>query len=266
MTMADRLEDISLTIKRTKRSVAFILLGAAFFLFGEVHAFQKNTIDSLAFSVPDKTGQLILVTSSGWENSAGRLQRFEKHEGGWKKVGSEVTVALGKNGMAWGRGLHQVGSSPEKKEGDAKAPAGVFSLGTLWGYTNESPSVNGYPYRQATSRDYFVDDVKSADYNTWVSIPASQENNPKVLWGSVEKMKRSDHLYEYGIVINHNMGPAEKGKGSAIFFHVWRTPGAATLGCTAMSKENLLELMRWLDNTKNPLLIQVPRVELVNLK
>jgi L,D-peptidoglycan transpeptidase YkuD (ErfK/YbiS/YcfS/YnhG family) len=109
------------------------------------------------------------------------------------------------------------------------------------------------------------DDVNSKDYNTWVSISADKENNPKAFWGSVEKMKRGDHLYEYGIIINHNSNPAEKGKGSAIFFHVWRTPGAPTLGCTSMSKENLLQLMAWLDPKKEPLLVQAPVSELSGL-
>ena len=34
---------------------------------------------------------------------------------------------------------------------------------------------------------------------------------------------------------------------SAIFLHVWKEPGAPTCGCTAMAREDLLELLRWLD-------------------
>ena len=75
-------------------------------------------------------------------------------------------------------------------------------------------------------------------------------------------MKRNDGLYEYGIVINHNTSPIIAGNGSAIFFHIWRSATSPTLGCTSMSKENLLVLMRWLDKGKHPLLIQVPEAEL----
>jgi L,D-peptidoglycan transpeptidase YkuD (ErfK/YbiS/YcfS/YnhG family) len=229
-------------------------------------AFQSTAVDSLkAFSIPEKTNQLIVVTAKDWTTTQARLQRYEKVAGQWKKVGSGVIVALGKNGLAWGKGLHKNESGPGKKEGDSEAPAGVFSLGSMFGYGSESPSKFGYSYRQATPRDYFVDDVNSKDYNTWVSISADKENNPKAFWGSVEKMKRGDHLYEYGIIINHNSNPAEKGKGSAIFFHVWRTPGAPTLGCTSMSKENLLQLMAWLDPKKEPLLVQAPVSELSGL-
>lgn len=223
------------------------------------NAFQSVTPDSItSFAIPEKTRQLMVVTAKDWVTTQGQLQRYEKVENTWKKIGPGVTVALGKNGLAWGRGLHKNNGSPEKREGDSEAPAGVFSLGTMFGYGSESPSKFRYPYRQSTVRDYFVDDVSSADYNKWVSIAADKENTPKAYWGSVEKMKRGDHLYEYGILINHNSDPIEKGKGSAIFFHVWRNPGAPTLGCTSMSKENLLQLMSWLDPVKEPLLIQVP--------
>lgn len=71
-------------------------------------------------------------------------------------------------------------------------------------------------------------------------------------------MKRADHLYELGLVVQHNMQPAVAGKGSAIFFHIWRTEGSPTLGCSAMSKQALTDIMIWLDPEKAPLLIQMP--------
>lgn len=264
--MAGSIYCVAGRISQVRPLISILFLIAACVFNQEVAAFQKTPIDSIAFSLPAKTEQIILVTSRDWQTTAGELQRYQREDGRWKKVGAVIPVSLGKNGLAWGRGLHQNITAPEKREGDAKAPAGIFSLGTMWGYAIESPSKKGYPYRQATTRDYFVDDVSSIDYNTWVSIPTDKENNPKAKWSSVEKMKRGDHLYEYGIVINHNSAPVQKGKGSAIFFHVWRTPGAATLGCTAMAKDNLLDIMRWLDPTKNPLLIQIPRFELLRLR
>jgi L,D-peptidoglycan transpeptidase YkuD (ErfK/YbiS/YcfS/YnhG family) len=78
-------------------------------------------------------------------------------------------------------------------------------------------------------------------------------------------MKRRDHLYELGLVVKHNMEPAIAGKGSAIFLHVWRSPGAPTLGCTAMNKQELIRLLTWLDPAKQPLFIQAPEGELERL-
>jgi L,D-peptidoglycan transpeptidase YkuD (ErfK/YbiS/YcfS/YnhG family) len=245
--------------EKTKKFVSLVVLIVAVTWRTDTAAFQLTAIDSLtSFTIPEKTTQLIIVTAKDWVTTQGKLQRYEKTGDQWKRVGTVVPVALGKNGLAWGTGLHMNDSGSGKKEGDSEAPAGVFTLGTMFGYGSESPSKSGFRYRQATVRDYWVDDINSKDYNLWVTIPPEKENNPKALWGSVEKMKRGDHLYEHGIVINHNSTPVEKGKGSAIFFHVWRNPGAPTLGCTSMSKENLLQMMGWLDPKKEPLVIQVP--------
>lgn len=104
-----------------------------------------------------------------------------------------------------------------------------------------------------------MDASSAADYNSWVRIPAAQENEPKNYWASVERMKRRDHLYELGLIVKHNTEPAVAGKGSAIFLHLWRSPGAPTLGCTAMDKQELIRLLTWLDPAKHPLLVQASK-------
>ncbi len=171
---------------------------------------------------------------------------------------------MGRNGLKWGRGLHRAGRIPEKKEGDACAPAGIFEFDFAFGYGNKPDGVL-LDYKKSTSRDYFVDDVKSNDYNSWQSIPVDQINDPKKRWLSFERMKRSDHLYELGLVVKHNQSPAVSGKGSAIFFHVQRSSNSPTLGCTAMNKDDLLKIMKWLNPDKKPLLVQVPMSELDDL-
>lgn len=178
----------------------------------------------------------------------------------------QLVVVPGKNGMGWGRGLHApVPAGPEKAEGDGKAPAGIFEFGEAFGYGTDPPVNLKLPYRQSTARDYWIDATASPAYNTWVSIPEDKENIPEKYWNSFERMKRRDHLYELGLVIKHNMEPAVPGKGSAIFMHIWRSPGAPTLGCTAMSKEDLVALLSWLDPEKHPLLIQAPKQEIDQL-
>lgn len=210
--------------------------------------------------IPDRHKQLILVSSESWDAQTGILQRYDKKEEKWVKVGKSLEVSLGKNGMGWGRGLHNlVEDDPQKVEGDGKSPAGIFKFGVAFGYDNIAPVGSKIPYRPATSRDYWVDAVNSPDYNTWVTIAEDKLNNPKSMWHSFERMKRVDHLYELGLVVEHNMAPVEKGKGSAIFMHVCRRPGAPTSGCTAMNKKDLEELLTWLDPANEPLLVQIPK-------
>ena len=88
---------------------------------------------------------------------------------------------------------------------------------------------------------------------------------PEQLWNSWEEMKRTDHLYELGAVVEHNAAPVVKGRGSAIFLHVWEAKGVPTAGCTAMAKNDLAALIRWLKPVKNPCLIQAPVDELERL-
>jgi len=212
--------------------------------------------------IPVATDQVVLVVTDGWDPSRGWLQRWQRRpDAGWRSVGPGHQVSIGRSGLGWGLGLHQDGEGPRKHEGDGRSPAGLFRLGHAFGYAPSAPDGVRLAYRSADERDYFVDDVDSADYNRWRRIPEGQPNDPKARWQSCERMRRDDHVYEFGIVVEHN-DACVPGRGSAIFVHVWQQPGATTSGCTAMSREDLLELLRWLDPDAQPLLLQVPESEL----
>jgi L,D-peptidoglycan transpeptidase YkuD (ErfK/YbiS/YcfS/YnhG family) len=68
-------------------------------------------------------------------------------------------------------------------------------------------------------------------------------------------MRREDDLYKYGIVVEYNTNPVIKGYGSAIFFHLWKGGGKPTEGCIALSEENLIRIIRWLDPAAKPLVV-----------
>jgi L,D-peptidoglycan transpeptidase YkuD (ErfK/YbiS/YcfS/YnhG family) len=72
--------------------------------------------------------------------------------------------------------------------------------------------------------------------------------------------------YEFGIVVGHNMNPVRSGAGSCIFLHIWGGSLDPTSGCTAMSRENLLDIIYWLDSEKFPLLIQLTKNAYYKLK
>jgi L,D-peptidoglycan transpeptidase YkuD (ErfK/YbiS/YcfS/YnhG family) len=189
---------------------------------------------------------------------------FSNVSGVWVQCTNEIAVVLG-HGLAWGRGLHSNSRpGPQKREGDKRSPAGIFALGPAFGYAKNPPAHCRLPYRTITQQDYFVDDPLAKEYNQWIKL--RRDVNPPQLWSSAEKMLRSDGLYELGIIIDQNIDPIVKGRGSAIFFHVWRNASTPTVGCTAMAKTNLLNLMRWLDPSEKPLLIQAPVAEVSELR
>ncbi|GAB4140290.1 MAG: L,D-transpeptidase family protein [Planctomycetota bacterium] len=207
--------------------------------------------------IPLEVGQVLISTTRGWSSADASLRRFERTPAGWRQVGRAIPATVGRHGLGWGIGLHSIpGGGPRKREGDGKAPAGIFRLGPAFGYSRSRPDGCALPYRVATERDYFVDDPSSPDYNRWKTIAPREPNDPGRRWRSFERMRRDDGLYEFGITVEHNMPDAEPASGSAIFLHVWSGPGRPTAGCTAMAREDLLDLLRWL--RPGAWLVQVP--------
>lgn len=164
----------------------------------------------------------------------------------WHCVDS-FDVVLGRNGLAPGNDM--VG---RKIEGDGNAPEGVFTLSRVFSY---HPLTDlKMPFEQVDTNDLCVDDLASVHYNTLIDDDTIAVKDYK----SFERMQRQDQQYEYGVWVDYNTAPIVPGNGSCIFLHVWKEPGAPTSGCTAMSKQNMLRLIQWLDITKNPVLIQYP--------
>lgn len=208
---------------------------------------------------PQKT-QLVTVVSDDWDRFTVVLRRYERLPGQpWQPVGRAVDAVIGREGYGWGRGLHGEGapvgrSGPIKREGDGRSPAGVFEIGTVYGYeaTRDGFSL---PYVQATPELRCVDDPRSRHYNRIVSL---DETAPD--WQSAEHMRREDDLYSIAIVVEHNTQPTEPGAGSCIFIHVWRGPDRGMTGCTAMSLDVLEAFARWLE-PEAAVLVALPQRE-----
>lgn len=189
----------------------------------------------------ESTSQVLLVADRSflfW--SAQKVYALEKRDGAWRQVLDPMKAVVGRNGFA---------PQGEKREGDGRTPSGRFRLGTAFGY---APSVNTkMPYRQALSDDLWVDDPGAPDYNRWVRQSETRA-------ASYEKMKRDDDLYKYGIVIEYNTDPVLPGHGSAIFLHIRAGHNRATAGCVAVSEEDILKLLDWLDPAARPVIIINP--------
>lgn len=204
--------------------------------------------------------QLIIVTTKNWTDIQGTAQRYERHGQTFEKIGEPFAIVVGKSGLAWGKGLTVVEQrkGPVKREGDGKAPAGIFKLGTAFGYANSADTK--LPYQPLTPTLECVDDSQSKRYNELVDGATVTKD-----WNSAERMRRDDDMYRNGIFIEHNT-PAVAGAGSCIFFHIWRGPASGTLGCTAMDPADINRLLSWLDPRQGPLLVQLPEAEYAQLR
>ncbi len=216
---------------------------------------------------PLPNSQQIMITILPDDKTVeGKMYRFEKNNEEWISEGEAYPVNIGKHGLAWGKGgelSDNVKRGFFKQEGDGKAPAGIFTIGSAFGkLTEKEIKTNGIklPFIDVADHLFCVDDVKSEHYNTIVST----DNVPKD-WESAEEMLRKDELYDLGVFVNHNT-PSQAGDGSCIIIHVWRAKGKPTHGCTATTKENMMSLLKWLNPEKNPLLIQITEKEYPKLQ
>ena len=228
-----------------------------------------------------RSRQLIVVTASEWADDHGTLALYERTAADrpWQRLGPDVPVMLGRNGLAWGVGLHppsqeatarqappsDARSRPAvaaKREGDGRAPAGVFELERVYGGAGAGP-LRKFPYREI-SGDVLecVDDPQSRFYNRLVE-PAQVPERERD-WSRTETVRAANPMFRWLVEVKHNW-EQRPGDGSCIWLHIWKAPGAPTSGCTAMDANALERLVHWLDARKRPLLVQMPRAELRRL-
>lgn len=201
--------------------------------------------------------QLVVVTTPGWDATAGELQHFVRADpdAPWQAEGGTVPVVIGRRGLAWGvdfEGLAAKGE-PRKREGDGRSPAGVLTLDAAFGFLPaDSMAWLALPYLPLGAGTECVDDTASAQYNRVVERDAV----PRVDWRSAERMRQIQQ-YQLGVVTGYNT-PAVKARGSCIFLHVWAGARSTTAGCTALDLDELTDLVAWLDPRAHPVLLQLP--------
>jgi zinc D-Ala-D-Ala dipeptidase len=245
------------------------LLSFLFVIYiSNVYSINKDSATIInGISPSANSTQMILIITKNWEDSTGVLQRYERNKLGekWNQIGDAFPVIIGRNGLAWGTGLHgnALDNGPIKHEGDGKAPAGVFRLGSVFGYKSlDSASQLKMPYILVDSCVECVDDTNSKYYNTIIDDRKVADKD----WHSSEIMKLSDNEYKWGVFVENNSTPRIKGSGSCIFLHIWDNEGAATAGCSSMKEMNLIEILHWLNTNSSPVLIQLPMKEYEKFK
>jgi L,D-peptidoglycan transpeptidase YkuD (ErfK/YbiS/YcfS/YnhG family) len=210
----------------------------------------------------DQARQMVLVVAKDWSTTSATLYRLERvsPEKPWRTVGKPMEAKLGRTGLAWDEEVGQAtGQGPVKKEGDGKSPAGIFHIEAIYGTAPaNSASVKKLrlPYRQITADLECVDDVKSVQYNRMVE----RSHTPSPDWDSSEKINSlTDTVYRWLAVVDYNHNGARRGAGSCIFLHVKDPGGQPTSGCTALTQAELLELFRWMDPRKSPVMVQATK-------
>lgn len=139
--------------------------------------------------------------------------------------------------------LGRAGIRIKKKEGDNITPKGTYKIIRIYCRKDRIRQVKSrIKIYKINKKIGWCDDPRSKKYNQLIRLPSKFRH---------EKFYRKDHLYDLIIVLNYNMRPVIKNKGSAIFIHLAKRNYYPTKGCIALSKNNLLIILNKINkNTK----------------
>jgi L,D-peptidoglycan transpeptidase YkuD (ErfK/YbiS/YcfS/YnhG family) len=147
-------------------------------------------------------------------------------------IGRRFPVAVGRGGIG-----------PKAREGDGVTPVGVHRIEALLARPDRPLAAGRHGGRALPSG------LAIGPFDGWSDDPADPAYNGPVRRPhrfSHEALRRADPQYDLVAITDWNRAPAEPGRGSAIFLHVWRRPRHPTAGCIAFRAPDLAWILaRW---------------------
>ena len=131
--------------------------------------------------------------------------------------------------------LGKAGIGNKKVEGDNITPNGDFRIVKIYYRKDRVKKLSSkFKLIKIKEKIGWCDDPKSRKYNQLINLPSKY---------SYETLHRRDNIYDLILVLNYNMKPIIKNKGSAIFIHVAKKNYKKTAGCIALKKAHLINLV-----------------------
>ena len=119
-------------------------------------------------------------------------------------------------------------------EGDNITPLGIYKIVKIFYRKDRIKNISSkFKLFSINKNMCWCDDSKSKHYNQLIKLPTNYTH---------EKLYRRDCVYDLILVLNYNMKPIIKNKGSAIFIHVTKNY-KKTAGCVALKKDHLIKLV-----------------------
>jgi L,D-peptidoglycan transpeptidase YkuD (ErfK/YbiS/YcfS/YnhG family) len=189
-----------------------------------------------AAAAPGPTGpeQRVTVAAGSADATTAVLTAWQRAGDEWTKAYGPVEAFVGADGVG------------KASETVSRTPAGTWPVTEAFGHR---PATTRLPYRQVTTADWWVSDVKSPYYNTHFSCAPGTCPFDEA---AGENLGQAGPVYDHAVVIDYNRAPVVPGAGSAFFLHV--TNGKPTAGCVAIPAPDLDALLRWLDPAKHPVI------------
>ena len=131
--------------------------------------------------------------------------------------------------------LGKSGIGDKEIEGDNVTPRGTYRIVKIYYRKDRIKKITSkFKLIKITQIMGWCNDIRSKKYNQLIKLPTKYSH---------EKLYRKDNVYDLILVLNYNMNPTIKNKGSAIFIHVTRKNYQSTQGCVALKKNNLIKLI-----------------------
>ena len=136
----------------------------------------------------------------------------------------KVKCAVGKRGI-----------KIKKKEGDLITPKGLFKIKRVLYRKDRIGRLNTKLKKTPIKKNMgWCDDPSSKFYNKLINFPFKF---------NAEKLYKRENIYDIILVLDFNMNPIRKNKGSAIFIHIAKKKFTPTKGCVAISKNVLKKIL-----------------------
>ena len=136
----------------------------------------------------------------------------------------KVRCAIGKKSIGY-----------KRKEGDLITPKGLFKIKYIL-YRKDRVKISTILKKKVLKKNMgWCDDPRSTHYNKLIKLPFAHSH---------EKLFKRENIYDIVLVLNYNMSPVKKNKGSAIFIHIAKKDFKKTEGCVAIRKPSLIKLVK----------------------
>jgi len=137
----------------------------------------------------------------------------------------KVKCAIGKRGI-----------TSKKNEGDKKTPRGRLKFVSIFYRKDRIKKIRTNIKKNSIKKNMgWCDDYRSKYYNKLIQFPFKY---------SAEKLFLKKNIYNIILVLDFNMNPVVKRKGSAIFMHISNKKYSPTKGCIAISLKDMKLLLK----------------------
>jgi len=203
--------------------------------------------------------QVVVVTTRSWTTSHARLQTWKLTSSGeWTRVVDPIPARVGWNGVR---------REANRKQNTGTTPAGTFGL--LRGFGLAKPAGVDLPYRRVDRNDWWPYDP--ADPKTYNVFQPRRVKHAQWRTDWSERLKSYGAQYRYAVVLDYNLpseitwrngqrvarNTADTSAGGGIFLHV--SGSGATAGCVSIARDQMRQVLRWLDPAKDPVIVIGPR-------